>query len=79
MAMIEFDLSKHADTLGDPADYFVDEHAGAYRVVRHSDGVVVGLLHPDGVILPYAQAPNPDAEPIVATLNVEADKASFQA
>jgi hypothetical protein len=79
MAMIEFDLSKHADTLGDVDDYFVDEHAGAYRVVRHADGAVVGLLRPDGELTPYVQAPDPNAPPIVATLNVETDKASFQA
>lgn len=79
MAVIEFDLSKYADRLGDVKDYFVDEHAGAYRVVRHSDGVVVGMLRPDGAIAPHVQAPNPEAPPVTGTLNVEADESTFKA
>ena len=77
MALIEFDLSKFAARLGDPAAYFVDEHDHVYRVVEHATGEVKFVLTPLGELAPFRPQPNPDAPPIVASLNAVADPAEF--
>lgn len=50
----EYDLSAHADVLGDPADYFVSSEGRIKPlVVRHEDGIPVAYLEEDGSLTPY--------------------------
>jgi hypothetical protein len=77
MAIVEFDLSRHAQALGGkPGDHFVDEHDHVFRVIAHATGNVVGVLRPDGTLGPYRPAPHPGAPPVKATLTTESAPAT---
>lgn len=79
MPVVEHDLSRYADILGDPAAHFVDEHDHVWRVVEHATGAVKFVLRPDGTLAAFRPVPNPSAPPVVATLNVTSDAATFKA
>jgi hypothetical protein len=77
--IIDTDLSRHADTLGDPDLYFVDEHDHVWRVVEHATGLVAGVLRPDGTLAPFRPTPDPAAPAVVAALDFQADRSQFHA
>lgn len=52
------DLGRHADALGDPADWFVDSQLHYPRVVRHSSGRAEYLIDAEGSLRPLAELPS---------------------
>jgi hypothetical protein len=50
-----FDLARHANVLGDPAQYFLDLQSGVPLVVRHADGAPVFVVDDRGQLRPHAE------------------------